>query len=168
MNGEKISLIVGILICINSSTCLRDHDGLNNTRCWAVFLITYGPIWEILGDRVFLSFTIGADVVILGSVMSILNLNYSPMLRWAQRQTTKTGCTKVKLYQQSSLPEVQNFISFAIEFDIMLYTEIWDAFSWVDLLIIQHPILINSFPCCSPKLGNFIISFFFIPAPFVF
>jgi len=68
-NGEQIGLIVEALICINS-TCLRDHDGLNNTHCWLVFLITYGPISEICGDRVFLTFTIGGDVIVVGLVIS--------------------------------------------------------------------------------------------------
>lgn len=96
-----------------------------------------------------LSFTVRAgvkwgvvDIVVLGSATSSLNLNGSLTSLWAQRQTTKPGCTKVKLYQQSNLSEAQSFLSIAIGFDVVLYTEIWDAFSWVDSLIIRHPFFI--------------------------
>lgn len=53
-----------MLICINNSNSLRDNDGLTNTCCWPVFLMTYSPISEICGAGVFLSFTVNADVVV--------------------------------------------------------------------------------------------------------
>lgn len=55
----------------------------------------------------------------------------------------KTGHTKVKLYQQSSLSEARSLVSFGIGSDVMLYAEICDAFSWVDPLVILNPILIS-------------------------
>ena len=49
MNGEQAGLTAEILICIDSSTCLRDHDGLNKSRCCPTLLTTYGPTLAVWG-----------------------------------------------------------------------------------------------------------------------
>ena len=49
MNGEQAGLTAEILICIDSSTRLRDHDGLNKSRCCPTLLTTYGPTLPIWG-----------------------------------------------------------------------------------------------------------------------
>lgn len=142
--------MVETLICINSSTHLRDHEV---TLIVGLYFWSYIVLFQKFGDIVF--FTIRVDVVVLGSVMSVLKLNDSPTLWQAQRQTTKSDCTKVKLYQQSNLPEAQSFVSSAVGFDVKLYTKIWGAFSGVDPLIIHHPILI-SFAAVPWSRGNFL------------
>ena len=58
-------------------------------------MVIYSWISEIHGNRIFL-FLVMVDVVVaLSLVMSILNLNDSLMLWWAQRQTTKAGFCQI-------------------------------------------------------------------------
>lgn len=53
-------------------------------------MVTYSSSSEICGDRIFLFFTVEADVVVLNLVTHIFNVSDNFPLRWVQRQATTT------------------------------------------------------------------------------